>query len=117
MPKETRIKTGKIYAHNIFAHVSKMRALWSQVIFPDFFPRSWGAFEKWTFLEMSKIEKCENFRENTHSWILCFMFYDQVLCFMYEHRLGNLLHDFILAIQEGFLATHGLPHHLHIDII
>ena len=69
MPKETRIKTGKIYAHNIFPLKSKMRALWSQVIFPDFFPRSWGAFEKWTFLEMSKIEKRENFLENSQSLI------------------------------------------------
>ena len=70
MPKETRIKTRKSYAHNIFALKPKMRALWSQVNFPCFFPRSWGAFEKWTFLEMSKIEKRANFIEKRHSWEL-----------------------------------------------
>jgi hypothetical protein len=47
-----------------------MRALWSDVVFPDFFPRSWGAFEKWTFLEMSKIEKRANFIEKRQSWEL-----------------------------------------------
>ena len=36
---------------------------------------------------------------------------------IYQYRLRDFFHDFIFTLQEGFLATHGLSHHLHIDIV